>query len=37
LIFGGPGGTDNPTLTSDGVPTNDVAFLNTFPYMAGPF
>lgn len=37
LIFGGPDGSENPTLTSDGVPANDVAFLTTFPYMAGPF
>ncbi len=37
LIFGGPNGTDNPGLTSDGVPTNDVAFSNSFPYMVGPF
>jgi hypothetical protein len=37
LIFGGPDGSDNPTLTSDGVPANDVAFSNTFPYMAEPF
>ncbi|SRX75989.1 DUF4331 family protein [Aequorivita antarctica] len=37
LIFGGPDGTENPTLTSDGVPANDVAFSSTFPYMVGPF
>ncbi|MBK5212413.1 MAG: DUF4331 family protein [Flavobacteriaceae bacterium] len=37
LIFGGPDGTENPTLTSDGVPTNDVAFSTSFPYLAGPF
>ncbi|MCB0451522.1 MAG: DUF4331 family protein [Aequorivita sp.] len=37
LIFGGPGGTDNPGLTSDGVPANDVSFSSTFPYMAEPF
>ncbi|MCB0464559.1 MAG: DUF4331 family protein [Aequorivita sp.] len=37
LIFGGPDGTENPTLTSDGVPANDVAFSNSFPYMAAPF
>ena len=37
LIFGGPDGSANPTLTSDGVPANDVAFLNTFPYLSSPF
>lgn len=37
LIFGGADGTENPGLTSDGVPTNDVAFSNSFPYLAGPF
>ncbi len=37
LIFGGPTGTDNPTLTSDGVDSNDVAFSSTFPYLASPF
>lgn len=37
LIFGGPDGTDNPTLTSDGVDSNDVAFSATFPYLANPF
>ncbi len=37
LIFGGPDGTANPTLTSDGVPANDVAFSTSFPYLAGPF
>lgn len=34
LIFGGPAGTDNPTLTDDHVDANDKAFLNTFPYLA---
>lgn len=34
LIFGGPTGADNPTLTSDGVPANDVPFLTSFPYLA---
>ncbi|MCG2418314.1 DUF4331 domain-containing protein [Aequorivita sp. F47161] len=37
LIFGGADGTENPGLTSDGVPTNDVAFSNSFPYLAEPF
>jgi hypothetical protein len=37
LIFGGPDGSENPTLTSDGVLANDVAFLNEFPYLASPF
>lgn len=37
LVFGGPDGSENPGLTSDGVPSNDVAFSSSFPYMAGPF
>lgn len=37
LIFGGPDGSENPGLTSDGVPSNDVAFSSSFPYLAGPF
>ncbi|MDX2302268.1 MAG: DUF4331 family protein [Microscillaceae bacterium] len=36
LIFGGPAGTDNPTLTSDNVDANDKTFLTTFPYLASP-
>ena len=36
LIFGGPTGADNPTLTSDGVAANDVPFLTSFPYLATP-
>ena len=36
LIFGGPTEADNPTLTSDGVPANDVPFLTSFPYLATP-
>jgi hypothetical protein len=36
LIFGGPTGADNPTLTTDGVPANDVSFLTSFPYLATP-
>ncbi len=36
LIFGGPTGASNPGLTSDHVNGNDVAFLNSFPYMANP-
>jgi hypothetical protein len=37
LIFGGPTGGSNPTLTSDNVNANDKAFLAAFPYMAAPF
>lgn len=36
LIFGGPDGSENPTLTDDNVSANDKAFLNTFPYLASP-
>ncbi len=34
LIFGGPAGTSNPTLTKDNVNANDKAFSTTFPYLA---
>ncbi len=37
LIFGGPSGTSNPTLTKDGVAANDKAFLTAFPYEAAPW
>lgn len=37
LIFGGPTGASNPTLTKDNVNSNDKAFLATFPYLAAPF
>jgi hypothetical protein len=37
LIFGGADGSENPGLTSDGVPANDAAFSSSFPYLAGPF
>lgn len=37
LIFGGPKGDSNPTLTSDNVNSNDKAFLSSFPYMANPW
>ena len=37
LIFGGPDGSENPGLTSDGVPSNDTVFSSSFPYLAGPF
>lgn len=37
LLFGGPMGSSNPTLTKDNVNANDKAFLTTFPYMAAPF
>jgi hypothetical protein len=36
LIFGGPTGADNPTLTSDFVPSNDAIFSTSFPYVALP-
>jgi hypothetical protein len=36
LIFGGPAGSANPTLTSDKVNANDKTFLATFPYLATP-
>jgi hypothetical protein len=36
LLFGGPDGTANATLTSDNVDGNDKAFLAAFPYMAAP-
>jgi len=36
LIFGGPTGADNPTLSDDNVSANDKAFLSTFPYLASP-
>ena len=34
LIFGGPAGTSNPTLTKDNVTVNDKAFGTSFPYLA---
>jgi hypothetical protein len=37
LIFGGPTGASNPTLTDDHVDANDKPFLTTFPYLAAPF
>jgi hypothetical protein len=37
LVFGGPAGTSNPTLTDDHVPANDKAFLTSFPYLASPW
>lgn len=37
LIFGGPTGADNPTLTDDNVDANDKAFSATFPYEAAPW
>jgi Domain of unknown function (DUF4331) len=36
LIFGGPTGASNPSLTSDKVNTNDKTFLTSFPYLATP-
>jgi hypothetical protein len=37
LIFGGPAGASNPTLTNDHVDANDKIFLAAFPYLAPPF
>jgi hypothetical protein len=37
LLFGGPTGASNPTLTKDNVNANDKAFSGTFPYLASPF
>jgi Domain of unknown function (DUF4331) len=37
LLFGGPAGASNPTLTKDNVNGNDKAFLTSFPYLATPF
>lgn len=37
LIFGGPDGTSNPTLTDDNVSENDKEFLTSFPYLASPW
>jgi hypothetical protein len=37
LVFGGPDGMSNPTLTDDHVPANDKAFLTSFPYEAAPW
>ncbi len=34
LIFGGPTGASNPTLTKDNVSANDKAFSTSFPYLA---
>ena len=34
LIFGGPAGTSNSSLTSDNVGANDKTFTTTFPYLA---
>jgi len=36
LIFGGPDGTANPSLTDDFVDSNDKEFSTSFPYMASP-
>lgn len=36
LLFGGPTGASNPTLTSDNVSANDKMFLSAFPYLATP-
>ena len=37
LIFGGPAGTSNASLTKDNVNANDKVFLSAFPYLASPF
>ncbi len=37
LIFGGPTGASNPTLTKDNVNANDKAFSASFPYLASPW
>lgn len=37
LVFGGPDGSDNPTLTDDNVDANDKAFSSSFPYAAAPW
>lgn len=37
LIFGGPTGASNPTLTKDNVNANDKAFSASFPYLATPW
>lgn len=37
LIFGGPAGVSNPTLTKDNVGANDKAFSTSFPFLAAPF
>lgn len=37
LLFGGPTGASNPTLTKDNVNSNDKAFLASFPYLATPW
>jgi hypothetical protein len=37
LIFGGPEGSQNPTLTDDHVDANDKPFSASFPYLASPW
>jgi len=37
LIFGGSDGTQNPTLTTDFVDSNDKDFNNVFPYLPTPW
>jgi len=37
LIFGGPDGTANASLTSDNVDANDKPFISEFPYLASPW
>ncbi len=37
LIFGGPDGSENASLTSDNVDSNDKSFDSNFPYLAAPW
>jgi len=37
LIFGGEGGKENPTLTTDNVKNNDKDFQKVFPYLPTPW
>lgn len=37
LIFGGPTGSSNPSLTKDNVNANDKTFSASFPYLASPW
>lgn len=37
LLFGGPTGASNPTLTKDNVNVNDKTFSTSFPYLATPW
>ena len=37
LLFGGPDGSSNPSLTKDNVNSNDKTFSASFPYLASPW